>query len=159
MDKIDREYLVSHTIEMMNKDVPKLANSKAVRELISVHFNRSNRDLHELFDSFFYAVIEGVCNHMRSKGIKQPSATDFITSFRQIQGFIINIGNLNIQSFTPTEEFKDRIKTEIIDELDKRYFNQENVEDREWEETEEKYDGWGEEEEEEEEGEEQDDGN
>ena len=116
-EKIDREFLISHTIHLMNKDVPKISNKKGVKELISAHFSRTDPGFYDLFDAFFFSIIEGVCLHLESRGVKRPSAADFISSFRQVQGININIGNLKIDNSTPTDEFRDSIIQEVLERL------------------------------------------
>jgi len=116
-----KEVLVSKTIEYRNKDVPKLVNKSAVAEIVKGYFNRSDPSLYEMLDPFFFATIEVMCEHMKTMGVKQPTADDFINAFKAVQGINLNIGNLHIDNYVPPEQLKKEIITEVMAFIEDKY--------------------------------------
>lgn len=130
-DGISRETIVTNMVELQGKELPKLANKTAALALVHTHFNRVGSDLPDMFDALFYAIIEGVCGHMKMSGIKQPNAQDFAAAFKTVNGIYLNIGNLSFNNSTMQPEQVDAVKAELRSELLKelkKYLKAEGVE-------------------------------
>lgn len=116
-NKISRELLVSETISSMLNDCPKLINRTAIHSVLKARFPRINQDIYPMFDAFVYVIIDMVSKQIENDGIRQPSAEDFLRSFRNIENMNLAIGQLRIENSVPTEEYSLALKNQIIMEL------------------------------------------
>jgi hypothetical protein len=116
---INKEFIVTNTIQTSNVSVPKLIVKSGIEEVMRRYFKKMSADCLEIFDPFIYCIVDAICKHMEMKGIKQPSGADVMESFRQIQGMIINVGNIHINNSIPTQEYTDNIIGMVLSQLDK----------------------------------------
>lgn len=120
---IRREDVAARTLELKTTDVPHITNNDKLSLIFKDNFSKTDTELYQTMDAFFWAILEAVIKEMKSRGVKQPSVNTFLESFNCMNATNLFIGTMRIENEIFTKERKDEIVKECIETLEKKYKN------------------------------------
>ena len=94
---IDKSSISETIMQLDGVDAPHIIRTEQIKKVFKSEFARTDSELYDIMDVFFYTLLSEIIRDMKSRGVRQPTIESFIRSFNLLSNANVFIGNVRIK--------------------------------------------------------------